>query len=69
MSKNTAKARPDIEKCKGCYYCVEACPVKAISILDVVNKKGYSPTKVDEEICIGCGACYTVCPDTVYTIE
>ena len=67
--RNTAKAKTNPEKCKGCYYCIKACPKDAISIMDIVNKKGYAPTQVDEEKCIGCGACYTVCPDTVYTIE
>lgn len=69
VKRKTLKAKPNIERCKGCYFCIEACPVDAISILDMVNRKGYAPTKVDEDKCIGCGACYTVCPDYVYTIE
>ena len=67
--RKTLKATPNTDRCKGCYYCIEACPVDAISVLDMVNSKGYAPTKVDHDKCIGCGACYAVCPDYVYTIE
>lgn len=69
MAKVTKKATPNTERCKGCYYCIAACPTDAISILASVNKKGYQPTQVDHEKCIGCSNCYVVCPDYVYTIE
>lgn len=61
-------AVPDTKRCKGCYYCVEACPKKCISISDRTNKKGYTVISVDESQCIGCGACRTVCPDLVFTV-
>lgn len=69
MAKVTKKAVPNTLRCKGCYYCIKACPTGAISILETVNQKGYHPTKVDADKCIGCGNCYVVCPDYVYTIE
>ncbi len=62
-------ARTDTNKCKGCYYCVEQCPKKCISIGNETNSKGYKTIVVDESLCIGCGICFTVCPDLVFTIN
>ena len=62
------KSKTNTQRCKGCYYCVKACPKNAISISNNVNSKGYVVIKVDEEKCIGCGVCYTVCPDYVFEI-
>lgn len=67
-TKKTEKAKTNPDRCKGCYYCIRACPKGAISIMNIVNKKGYEPVQVDEEKCIGCGMCYTVCPDYVFEI-
>lgn len=63
-----AKARTDVELCKGCMLCVDVCPRKAIVPSNRVNKKGYQIVVVDKELCVGCGMCYKVCPDYVYTI-
>jgi 2-oxoglutarate ferredoxin oxidoreductase subunit delta len=59
------------DRCKGCGLCVEACPVKIVSIdTQVINKKGYSPATVFEgDKCIGCTNCATMCPDSVITVE
>lgn len=62
------KAKASINRCKGCYYCVKACPKEAISISKNVNSKGYVVIQVDEEKCVGCGLCYTVCPDYVFEL-
>ncbi len=35
----------DIEVCKGCLYCVEACPNDLISAADRLNAKGYYPAE------------------------
>lgn len=58
----------DCEKCKGCNYCVDVCPVEVITNTGKSNKKGYDYVEVDEVKCTGCGACYTVCPDCCVTI-
>lgn len=63
-----AKAKSNPERCKGCYYCIKACPKDAISTMDTTNKKGYVPVVVDQEKCIGCGMCYRVCPDYCFEI-
>lgn len=60
MSK---KAKIDHIKCKGCYYCIDICPTKAISKSGQSNVKGYDYVIIDPEKCIGCGNCYVICPD------
>lgn len=69
MSKENLKAYTKQENCKGCRYCMRACPKGAISVDNITNKKGYEPVKVDHEKCIACGACYLVCPDYVFEIR
>jgi len=57
------------ELCKGCYFCVRACPVKILERDTEANSTGAHPAKfVDSENlsegkCIACGNCYEVCPD------
>lgn len=58
----------DVSRCKGCGYCVAACPTKALSQGGAKNSKGYVVVQADEEKCIQCGSCYTVCPDQVFTV-
>ncbi len=62
------KIRLNIEKCKGCYFCMENCPVGAITTSTEVNAKGYLPVTVDQKKCIQCGSCYKMCPDYVFEI-
>jgi 2-oxoglutarate ferredoxin oxidoreductase subunit delta len=54
----------DIEKCKGCMLCMEACPQKMLKVSDKVNKKGLRYIVIDDPgKCTGCGLCYMMCPD------
>jgi iron only hydrogenase large subunit-like protein len=46
----------DPKKCKTCYSCVRACPVKAIT----VDVTGHIPV-VEDKRCIGCGLCLKPC--------
>jgi iron only hydrogenase large subunit-like protein len=50
------------EKCKVCYACVRACPVKAIK----VAAGGQIPTIVRER-CVGCGSCINACTPNAIT--
>jgi 2-oxoglutarate ferredoxin oxidoreductase subunit delta len=61
----------NIDWCKGCGLCVEACPKKIITLnADVLNKKGFHPAQItDIEKCIACAFCATMCPDTVIKVE
>jgi 2-oxoglutarate ferredoxin oxidoreductase subunit delta len=67
-----AKVRGDIiinvEKCKGCEICVEACPEDVIAMSKEVNNKGYLYAVKIEDTCTGCTNCALVCPDAVITV-
>ena len=62
------KLKLNIERCKGCGYCVDACKQKAVSQPGQQNKKGYSIVVADEDKCIQCVMCYRMCPDCVFEI-
>lgn len=63
-----AKIKLNIDRCKGCYLCMENCPKEAISVSGNVNAKGYEYIQVDDEKCVACGSCYQMCPDYVFEI-
>lgn len=66
MAKGTIVV--DIEKCKGCAVCVDACPNKVIALSKKVNGKGYNYLEMVNDNCIGCANCAIVCPDGVITV-
>jgi 2-oxoglutarate ferredoxin oxidoreductase subunit delta len=54
----------DWELCKGCGYCVEFCPKRALALSPDFNSKGYHPPiVVDADACAGGGLCGALCPD------
>jgi 2-oxoglutarate ferredoxin oxidoreductase subunit delta len=54
----------DIQRCKGCGYCVEFCPLGVLAISAEFNAKGYHyPEVVARERCSGCDLCGMYCPD------
>ncbi len=58
----------DIEKCKGCELCVEACPQEALEKSRTVNNKGYLYIVKVEDTCTGCVSCAMVCPEGAITV-
>ena len=46
-------------RCTGCGRCVDACPRKAITLIE---KDGKVREFTDRNLCIDCGACVSVCP-------
>jgi heterodisulfide reductase subunit A len=50
------------ELCRGCGFCVDACPYKAIELVEV-DRMGhqYIVAKVNEALCKGCGSCSAAC--------
>jgi 2-oxoglutarate ferredoxin oxidoreductase subunit delta len=54
----------DQELCKGCAYCVDACPLGIIVIKARFNKKGFFPAAPKHlEKCTGCSICAQMCPE------
>jgi NAD-dependent dihydropyrimidine dehydrogenase PreA subunit len=55
--------RVDMEECKGCGLCVEACPPKVIALSERLNHYGYRTATYAGAGCTGCGICFMVCPE------
>ena len=54
----------NIERCKGCGFCVSFCPAKCLGLSQDFNRKGYHyPVVEDPELCRGCDMCGMLCPD------
>ncbi len=54
----------NMENCKECGYCIEACGVGTFGPATVFNTKGYRPAEVkSSDWCVGCFKCYFSCPD------
>lgn len=52
------------ELCKGCTFCVDACPLGVITIEDRFNEKGFFPAHPEfPEKCTGCAMCAQMCPE------
>ncbi|MBI5021861.1 MAG: 4Fe-4S dicluster domain-containing protein [Ignavibacteriales bacterium] len=58
----------DIETCKGCELCVEACPQDTLAMSKDINNKGYHFAVTIQDNCTGCVNCALVCPDAVITV-
>ena len=69
-SGNKPKGRVSIrpERCKGCSYCIEFCPLAVLVLSSRFNAKGYHyPEVADGHKCNGCDLCGMYCPDFAIT--
>lgn len=63
------KIEVDVERCKGCGYCVEACPQDILELAERFNSMGYHPVEcADCSKCTGCTFCAIMCPDLAITV-
>jgi len=53
----------DVNECKGCGLCIEACPPKVIALSERLNHYGYRTATYAGSGCTGCGICFLVCPE------
>jgi len=59
----------DRELCKGCNYCIIACPKGIIEMDSEFNKAGYYPVRLaDPDECTGCKLCAEVCPEVAIMV-
>jgi 2-oxoglutarate ferredoxin oxidoreductase subunit delta len=58
----------DIDTCKGCDLCIEACPQESLALSKEINKIGYHYAVLVKDNCTGCVNCALVCPDAVITV-
>lgn len=56
------------ERCKGCGFCIEFCPVGALEFSENITKKGYHTPEMTGE-CILCGRCEMICPEFAIYIK
>jgi len=55
--------RIDVEECKGCGLCIEACPPQVLRLSSELNRYGLHPAEYLGDGCTGCGICFFVCPE------
>jgi 2-oxoglutarate ferredoxin oxidoreductase subunit delta len=59
----------DREVCKGCGYCIRACPKDCITMDDKFNCSGYYPAIFSNPAqCTGCAVCAVSCPDVAIDV-
>ena len=63
VKRDRGLLRVDVDECKGCGLCVEACPPKVIALGERLNHYGYRTAAYAGAGCTGCGICFMVCPE------
>jgi 2-oxoglutarate ferredoxin oxidoreductase subunit delta len=63
VKRDRGMMRVDVNECKGCGLCIEACPPKAIHLSEQLNHYGYRTAAYNGAGCTGCGICFMACPE------
>jgi NAD-dependent dihydropyrimidine dehydrogenase PreA subunit len=63
VKRDRGLLRVDVNECKGCELCIEACPPKAIHLSEQLNHYGYRTAAYNGAGCTGCGICFMACPE------
>ncbi len=63
VTKKSAKAHIDEQRCIGCGNCSYTCP------FDAIKMEALGQAHIDLQACSGCGACATVCPVFAVKLE
>jgi 2-oxoglutarate ferredoxin oxidoreductase subunit delta len=58
----------DVQRCKGCELCIDACPEETLSLSGTINQKGYRFAVKINANCTGCANCALVCPEAIITV-
>jgi 2-oxoglutarate ferredoxin oxidoreductase subunit delta len=59
------------DRCKGCGFCIEFCPMDVLEESEKFNAKGYHPPEVSKpEACVNCQLCELICPEfAIYVVD
>lgn len=57
-----AKAQVHPERCDGCAFCVDVCPVGALRVEPNPRRPGRRIVILAPRLCQGCGVCQATCP-------
>lgn len=58
-----------VDVCKGCKYCVLACPKGVIELDERPDAAGFSPARaVRMDECTGCAHCARMCPEAAIEV-
>ncbi|MDQ1265215.1 MAG: 2-oxoglutarate ferredoxin oxidoreductase subunit delta [Bacteroidota bacterium] len=68
MAKAIGDIVIDIERCKGCELCIQACPESIMGLAEKINTKGYRYAILSGIGCNGCANCAIVCPEGIITV-
>jgi 2-oxoglutarate ferredoxin oxidoreductase subunit delta len=61
--QDRGKIRVDVNECKGCGLCIEACLPKVIAMSERLNHYGYRTAMYAGSGCTGCAICFLACPE------
>lgn len=62
-----------LDRCKGCLFCINFCPMEILESSPEINSKGYHPPKLKNDKnmddCANCGFCELICPEFSLFLE